>query len=646
MNYKRVYGILIATIILLTISTQFIINYSINTQKQDGTIINYAGRQRMLSQNIAKNVLKIENATINQTSSTTERQTLNKLTGQFIQAHQGLAFGDTALDFECQNSPTVTQLFEAIQPVYETISSSALKLVTTKQADSIHLLTAKIIENEQDYLLQMDTIVFQYAAEAAQKKNNLQQLEIGITTLILIILIVEVWYIIRPVLRRLSEQNEQLNSANQQLEERNQELNKVKQQLEHTNKEIQQKNEILAQTNQELEKAKTAALETAQAKSDFLSNMSHELRTPLNGVIGMANLLAQEPLQPSQLQYLETLLFSANNLLVIINDILDFNKLDAGKVKLEHINFNIRSIVKNIHKSLLAKANEKQLNFKTYISPDTPEIVIGDPVRLGQILINLTNNAIKFTKKGTVAIQVDLEKIDQNNVAHLNFSVSDTGIGIPKDKLELIFENFSQASSTTTRMYGGTGLGLAITKRLLELQNSRIYVKSTVGKGSVFYFTLLLPIGKIVRKKPIHLQLNKKNQLKPFQSKHKVLLVEDNKINVLIAKKFLSKWNLSVEVAYNGQEAVNMVQVQPYDLVLMDISMPIMDGYEATKTIRRLDNGRLKSLPIIALTASVLEEFKFQAFEAGINDYVSKPFKPQELYNVIHKYIMALTKTN
>ena len=323
--------------------------------------------------------------------------------------------------------------------------------------------------------------------------------------------------------------------------------------------------------------------------------------------------------------------------MVIINDILDYSKIEAGKVKLEEINFNIRRIIKGIHKTLIPSSEKKGIEMDYLVHEDVPNIVIGDPVRISQILLNLASNAVKFTEQGKVDIQVRLKKIE-NEKAYLHFSVTDTGIGIAEHKQQMIFDSFSQANSKTTRLYGGTGLGLAITKQLLELQGSHIQLDSIVGEGSTFYFELILPVGKFDKKDKN--AAGKKKVLR-FTDTKRVLLVDDNAINVVIAKRFLNKWNLEVDVAYNGQEAVDKVKETDYGLVLMDISMPIMDGYEATRIIRSWSEAKFHNLPIVALTASVFDALKYQAIEAGMDDYLSKPFKPQELYDMIERYILA-----
>ncbi len=389
---------------------------------------------------------------------------------------------------------------------------------------------------------------------------------------------------------------------------------------------------------EDLIQAREQALLSMKAKEMFLSNMSHEIRTPMNAVIGMTHLLTQENPRPDQSEHLKLLRFSAENLLVLINDILDFSKIEAGKITFESVDFSLRDVLSGIMQSHTYKAEEKEISLKLEVGSDVPAMLIGDPVRLSQILNNLVSNAVKFTEQGSVVIQVQLSKGGENkenpNEAILAFRIKDTGIGIPQDKLSHIFESFTQASSDTTRRFGGTGLGLAITKRLLELQGSEIKIESTLGQGTDFYFDLALQ--KSDKTEPTN-----GNTFHPELQRNlshvKVLLVEDNKTNQIVASKFLNKWGIVPDYAENGRIAVEKIQLKPYDLVLMDLQMPEMDGYEATKHIRAM-GGIYAHTPIIALTASALLDVKDKVFEIGMTDYLSKPFNPNELYAKIAKY--------
>ncbi len=404
--------------------------------------------------------------------------------------------------------------------------------------------------------------------------------------------------------------------------------------------------EITAQkmTEQALISATEEAVKASEAKAEFLSSMSHEIRTPMNAVIGMTHLLLEENPRPDQIENIKTLKFSGENLLTIINDILDFSKIESGKLTIEKTSFNLKYVVGSIYHALSIKAIDKNIKLLNKFDAAVPEFVIGDSVRLYQILNNLIGNAIKFTKEGHVIVQTSLRKEEKDEVV-IDFSIMDTGIGIPEDKVETIFENFTQANESTTRNFGGTGLGLAITKKLLDLQGSKIRVRSVFGKGSHFYFSLRFK--KSVQKKlPESVRLRHEKQSVESNLKGvNILLVEDNRVNQLVAKKFISKWGATMKVAENGVEAIQFVQKEKFDLVLMDLQMPVMGGMEATEKIRKLGKQYL-DLPIIALTASAVLEVQDEAIEAGMNDFITKPFDPNVLLSKLKTYSSSLKVNN
>jgi|GEM_PF-368119 len=382
----------------------------------------------------------------------------------------------------------------------------------------------------------------------------------------------------------------------------------------------------------ELIHAKEQAEYSAKAKEQFLSTMSHEIRTPMNAVIGMTHLLMQENPKPEQVGNLKMLQFSAENLLVLINDILDYNKIESGMVSFECIAFNLAGLLESIRFSLGFKAEEKHIAFNIHLEGQLPPVLLGDPVRLAQILTNLVSNAIKFTEQGGVTLEA-VVKHDDGESVRLDFAVTDTGIGIKADKLAYIFDRFTQAESDTTRKYGGTGLGLAITKRLLQMQGSEIGVDSRPGEGSRFFFSL---------------SFHKGDQASPVRDSYaytasarlldrvQLLLVEDNEINRKVATKFLNKWGIQPDYAHNGLQAIEKVNEKEYDLILMDLQMPEMDGYEAARIIR--GTKAQEGIPIIALTASAMHDVAQKIFDAGMNDFVMKPFHPNDLYQKIAKY--------
>lgn len=392
---------------------------------------------------------------------------------------------------------------------------------------------------------------------------------------------------------------------------------------------------------QQLKQAKEAAEESARVKENFLANMSHEIRTPMNGIMGMASLLNKSPLNPVQKNYIKIIQQSADNLLVVINDILDIAKIESGKLELEEIPFNISDTVKSAYQTLVYKAEEKELAYLAKPLQVQHQILIGDPYRLNQVLLNLLNNAIKFTDSGSVTLSSQV--LDENDDSlTIEFAVSDTGIGIPEDKMEYIFEGFSQAYSSTTRKYGGTGLGLSICRNLVAMQGGKIWVESKKGKGSVFKFVLTYPKykneGFVIPEK----EIVDFNTLKGT----KVLLAEDNEVNVFLARSIMESWQFEVDVAQNGREAVEMATQKTYDVVLMDIQMPEMSGLDATHAIRSLADKQRSSVPIVALTANALKGDAEKYLSIGMNAYISKPFEEEELYTKIaralpHKIIQA-----
>ncbi len=401
---------------------------------------------------------------------------------------------------------------------------------------------------------------------------------------------------------------------------------------------------IQHKNKKELIKAKQEAIKSKDLQSQFLSNMSHEIRTPMNGIIGISRILSGMDMTEEQRYYLNAIIKSSENLMVIINEILDFSKIEAGKIIIEKTGFNVHTLIDVIYEILIVKAREKGI-FLTIDKENIPEYLLGDPVRLNQILINLIGNAIKFTDRGGVTVILSEEK-NENEHVQIKFSISDTGIGIPEDKIDKIFESFTQASSSTTRTHGGTGLGLTISKELIKLQGGELWIESEVGKGSTFSFVLGFQHVDNMEEAENHeteeLQSSIRilNDLKGI----KVLLVEDHPINQMLALKILKDWNFNVDLAENGIEAVEMTKTNDYDIVLMDISMPEMDGYDATRLIRRKVTDGNANLPIIAMTASALLGESQKAFKAGMNDYISKPFNPSELLNKINKHVSPKLK--
>lgn len=377
--------------------------------------------------------------------------------------------------------------------------------------------------------------------------------------------------------------------------------------------------------------SKENAENASRAKADFLSTMSHEIRTPLNAIIGMTHILMQDNPKKTQLENLNILKFSGENLLVLVNDVLDINKIESGKLLLEQSDFNLKELLESIRSALIYSIEEKGLESKIHYDTDLPQILTGDSMRIAQVLNNLLSNAIKFTRKGTISILAENRGME-DGVVRLYLEVQDSGIGLSKKELNKIFQRFTQARSSTSREYGGSGLGLSIVKGLLELMSSEIHVESSPESGSKFYFELLLPVAEeTTPTAPVY----QPNLDRLSISNINILLVEDNKINQLVAEKFLNKWGVEVTIAENGQQALDIVKKESFSLILMDLQMPVMDGYEATRQIRSLGI----EIPILALTASVRIGQKKRALRVGMNDFLIKPLTPSDLYKKLARYI-------
>jgi signal transduction histidine kinase len=404
---------------------------------------------------------------------------------------------------------------------------------------------------------------------------------------------------------------------------------------------LYEQKQLLQSSNAELLKSKDLAEKNNFLKSLFLATMSHEIRTPMNGILGVTELLKQTPLNQDQMDLINIMSISGENLLAIINDILDISKIESGMISLENVQFDLNKLISDSITILTMKAREQNNDLQFSIADNVPQFLYGDPLRLKQIVINLINNAIKFTKNGSVSLEIKVDTKNKDEVK-LYFEVTDTGIGITKDGLTKLFKSFSQVSQSTQREYGGTGLGLAIAKNLTELMNGEIGVRSKPGVGSTFWFTAFFNVRENALTSA---ELSNEKQpdtvlpVKIKAGKLKILLVEDNIINQKVAKGILNNLGFQVTIANNGALGFESYKNEKADIILMDIQMPVMDGFTATGEIRKYEEqNRLSKCYIVALTANALKEDREKCFAVGMNDFITKPFKADDINRVLELF--------
>ena len=609
---RLLYGFALSFIALTLLTSSAVMHYSISRNGGDARIINLSGRQRMLSQRLTKCALALAREDSFDPSDP-RFQEMEVSLNDWTRAQAGLQFGDPGLGLPARpGSPAVQALFSQIAGSYGQMVQAASHLLAAGRGQLGTAAERKaaanrdalaLLGNEQAFLKLMDRITFSFDQEARARIERLQRLEAIILAVGLMILLLEFVFVFRPSIRQLGAAMAALMNSREELQTLNQSLS-----------------QSLAETNRLAVLARSAS----EAKSEFLANMSHEIRTPMNAIIGFSGLGTKLELPRKAHDYFQKITAAGQNLLTIINDILDFSKIEAGRLELETVPFNLREVLDHVVDLFSGRASEKDLDLLVSLQPEVPTGLVGDSLRLGQVLVNLVGNALKFTPAGYVHARVELEQALGHRV-RLRFSVADTGIGMSPEQIDRLFQAFSQADSGTTRRFGGTGLGLTISKRLVEKMGGGIRIESEPGRGSTFIFTAEFQLAE---------ERTASHQAPVAARGLKVMVVDDSNVAREVLKEQIQGFGFQVEAVASGEAALRRLQEAQYDLVMMDWRMPGMDGIETSQVIQELPG--LSAIPtIIMVTAHGREEVRKAAEKTGIRGFLVKPVNSSVLLDTM-----------